>query len=106
MGTEYHMMPGKCSECGHRKPGYIIGKKSAGWKFIFEGRLFGDIFDVRDRIEGSLKEGWQIKDEGGHTICLDEFLKIVLKSQSAAGKRYDSELYRIDDYGFIFSRGR
>lgn len=72
-----------------------LGKKSAGWVFLFNHNDWQYYGQKRDSIDGidSFINGSQIVDEYGYSLSLDEFWAIVNGS---------SDLKKERQYGSIF----
>lgn len=73
MGTNYYVKEPKCECCGHKKKELHIGKKSAGWSFLFHATE-----------ELTSWESWyfflidkQIVDEYGRAVSLEDFSAMV-----------------------------
>ncbi len=89
MGTNYFI------DYGNQK--IHIGKKSAGWKFIFHENEELNLHTKKDWINFLKKR--KIYDEYYRILSFKSFLEIIEDSQS---NKLPQEFDKIDDMGFVF----
>jgi hypothetical protein len=98
-----------------------IGKKSAGWRFVFHGYRSRDLMSRLQWQEFLTEGSGQIQDEDGHFISVDDFLQKVEETKLGMNVEQYYEAYpshrdqfidellkhqnSVDAEGFDFSTG-
>jgi len=79
MGTNYYIKANECECCGHKPRNIHIGKKSYGWKFLFQ-RHEG-LTSKAEWVE-ELRSDVLIEDEYGRSIQADDLIRSIEEWQS------------------------
>ena len=80
MGTNYYVQA-ECDVCGHVRRQHI-GKSSAGWVFALQADEENKLLDWptwRSYLDGQVSSGWEIRDEYGRSVSLEDLEKVVLE---------------------------
>lgn len=93
--------------CNDYDCGIHIGKKSCGWRFLFDHNREKYYTSTRKSIEDFIKNNdLDIKDEYGHIISYDEFWKMVddsmLDPDNIGNREYDEEEARDGRYQYCY----
>ena len=91
MGTNYYLIDRPCKTCGRWDSKLHIGKKSSGWKFLFQTSK------KRPTPEAMLKyiaeNSDSIYDGYNKKVSFEEFKKIISESEGdmthGSGRQYD-----------------
>ena len=95
MGTNYYLRKPQCKKCGRGNEEIHLGKKSAGWKFLFHKT--NEIKDFDSFCE-YIKTG-EIYDEYDRKISVENLLDIIENSKNEKSHIPDSEI--INGYDFL-----
>jgi hypothetical protein len=110
MGTNYYARP-KCAwddnPAGERTetsayPAIHLGKRSAGWEFLFRAHPELGVMTVGD-LRRFLDHPWVvIESKTGEALSLAEFMLVATECGPAPAKHSDSEVHR-DERGYPFA---
>ena len=91
MGTNYYLIEEKCKACGRGGSKLHIGKKSDGWRFLFQISIK---YPTPEKLLLLIEENKNsIYNEYDKKISFEEFKKVITDSErdmtQVSGRQYD-----------------